>query len=271
MLSNTSTTSLLLYGVFISISIIAMFFAFHFIRKGSIEAERLDKMIELFKYTIVSTAIATTTLVIADLFKEREQDINELEYFDKYVEDVKKVDGVEERMLLSKYLAIVAPSGEMKKSWKTYYDTVQVEYKQFLALNRTLDSITKAFDTVAYNPESEFKFKSDSIQNKINQYLQPLTANSFSTGSEWLIITGGDRSYEEAEFELNKALKLNPNSTIFKRENSYRTAMGGYFSKSEAEAVLVIAKKQLNASAYIVKKDIWCKNPVIGEKCLECQ
>jgi hypothetical protein len=67
-------------------------------------------MIDLFKYTIVSVAIATVSLVISDLFKERDQDVKELEYFDKYVEDVKKADGILERFQLSKYLSIVAPS-----------------------------------------------------------------------------------------------------------------------------------------------------------------
>ena len=267
MLSNTSTTSLLLYGVFITLSIIAMFFAFHFIKKGNIEAERLDKMIELFKYTIVSTAIATTTLVVADLFKEREQDISELEYFDKYVEDVKKVDGVEERLLLSKYLSIVAPSGEMKKSWKTYYDTVEVEYNRYLQLKKALAILS---DT-NYSSAEEYSQKSGELIGKIYQFEKPLSTNTIQSESEWLIITGGDRTFEDAEFELKKALKLNPNSTIYKKENSYRTTMGGYFSKSEAEAMLSLAKKQLNPSSYIVRKDSWCKNIRAGDECLECE
>jgi hypothetical protein len=83
MFANTGTVSFVLYSVFIAITVIALFVAFYVILKGKVDTAKLDKMIELFKYAIVTVAIATITLIISNLFKEREQDVKELEYFDR--------------------------------------------------------------------------------------------------------------------------------------------------------------------------------------------
>lgn len=175
MFENTGATSFILYSVFIIITVISMFVAFYFILKGTIEPARLEKMIDLFKYTIVSVAIATVTLIVSDLFREREQDVKELEYFDKYVDDVKKVDGIEQRFQLSKYLAIVAPSGELKKSWQNYHEITAVEYKEYLILRaeKTL------LDTIL-NPTREQQLQKEQITEKIEQKEAPLVSSSTS-------------------------------------------------------------------------------------------
>ncbi len=134
MLHNTGTVSSVLYGAFIIFTIIAMFVAFYHIKKGDIATEKLDKMIDLFKYAIVSTALATVGLMIGNLYKERDQNIKELEYFDKYVNDVRKVGGIKERLQLTKYLSIVAPNGAIKDSWVNYYDEVKREHEEYLQL-----------------------------------------------------------------------------------------------------------------------------------------
>jgi hypothetical protein len=148
MTTNTGTLSFILYGIFIVMAIAGMFIAIYFIR-SSIPAEKLEKIIDLAKYSIVSVAIATITLIITDLFKEREQDVKELEYFDKYVQDMKKVENIQERLQLSKYLSIVSPAGELKNSWKKLHDTLRKEYVEYLAALEqqkkyaALDSLTK--------------------------------------------------------------------------------------------------------------------------------
>jgi len=172
MLANTGTVSLILYGTFIVITIVALIAAFYHIKTGDIPIDKLDKMIELFKYAIVSIAIATVTLVVADLFREREQDIRELEYFDKYVEDVKKVDGIEERLLLSKYLSIVAPSGEMKESWQIYYDTVVNEYQRYLADRAELEKLEKIETNTSLTEEQIIK--KEKAKEAINMQERPL-------------------------------------------------------------------------------------------------
>lgn len=175
MLSNTGTVSLTLYAALIGIAIIGLIIAIKNLKDKTIELERLDRMIDLFKYTIVSIAIATVTLIIIDLFKEREQDVKELEYFDKYAQDVKKVDGLEERFQLSRYLMIVAPNGELKKSWKEYYDTLKIEHANYLILKEK----SKALDTII-NPTPAQKIEKAKVNELIEQKESPLVSVSTS-------------------------------------------------------------------------------------------
>lgn len=171
MFANTGTVSFILYGIFIAITVITLFVAFYVILKGKIDTGKLDKMIELFKYAIVSVAIATVTLVVSDMFKEREQDVKELEYFDRYVDDVEKVDGIEQRFHLSKYLSIVAPSGELKKSWSNYHDTIKIEYAEYLR-----DKKEKAkLDTIT-NPTKEQEVRKEQLNEKIEKKETPLVS-----------------------------------------------------------------------------------------------
>ena len=178
MFTNTGTVSFILYGFFIIVTLIAMIVGIKLIKNGNIETSRLDKIIDLFKYSVVSVAIATVTLIISNLFKEREQDVKELEYFDKYVNDVKKADGIEERFQLSKYLSIVAPSGELKKSWSQYYDTVNVEYKKYTLLKnekQKLDTTKKLSDKDIYRKQY--------LQEQISKKDAPLI--SYKTSASW--------------------------------------------------------------------------------------
>ncbi len=267
MFSNTGTVSFVLYFIFILITIIAMMAGVYYIKKGSIAQEKLDRIIELFKYAIVTTAITTVTLIITDLFKEREQDVKELEYFDKYVNDVKKVDGIEERLLLAKYLSIVSPSGDLKKSWKNYLDTVLSEYQEYLLLKKEQLKI----DTIV-NPSEEQVNKSLEVQEKINQFEKPLASATLNTEEsvEYYIIAGGDISIPEAQDELKKALKIHQFSAIIKKGNLYRTVLTDLFSRTDAEKILSQARKVLNSSSYIVKKINWCKSITQGTECLIC-
>ncbi len=267
MFSNTGTVSFVLYFIFIVVTILAMVVAIYYIKKGSIAQEKLDRIIELFKYAIVTTAITTVTLVITDLFKEREQDVKELEYFDKYVDDVKKVDGIEERLLLAKYLSIVSPSGDLKKSWKNYLDTVLTEYREYLLLKKEqikIDSIV--------NPSEEEINKSLEVQAKINQFEKPLASATLNTeeSEEYYIIAGGDISFPDAQYELKKAMKIHQSSAIIKKGNLYRTVLTDFFSRTDAEKKLPEVRRELDAGSYIVRKMSWCKNIATGTEYLIC-
>lgn len=176
MLTNTGTVSFILYGIFIFVTVTALIVAVKIIKNNTIPADRMDKMIELFKYAIVTTSIATVSLVISDLFKEREQDVNELVYFDKYANDIKKVDGINERLQLSKYLSIVAPSGSLKTSWKNYYDSVLVEYAEYLRLKKE----EKHLDTIT-NPTIEQQTRKQEVKESLTIKESPLV--SYSAGS----------------------------------------------------------------------------------------
>jgi hypothetical protein len=202
MLANTGTISLFFYGVFIIITIISMIVAFYYIRKGTIDPGKLDKMIELFKYAIISTAITTVTLIVADLFKEREQDIKELEYFDKYVEDVKKADGIEARWRLSKYLSIVAPSGEMKKSWEEYYNEVNSEYQEYTKLKEE----QRINDAIIDTSEKQ-RLNTEKIQAKIDLMEKPLSGTEAFTKKPTIYIQYCNKENKNLMSEIQKKFK----------------------------------------------------------------
>lgn len=206
MLSNTGTVSFFLYGIFIIITIIAMVVSFRVIKKDIIAADKLDKMIDLFKYSIVSVAIATVTLIVSNLFKEREQDVKELEYFDKYADDVKKVDGIQERFQLSKYLSIVAPSGDLKNSWKEYFDSTKLEYQDYLKLKAQklmLDSIQ--------DPSAQQIIQKEQIIERIKQNESPLVSYKIS----------GTKDFASAKIAENKGYSLLVEKKITEAINAF--------------------------------------------------
>jgi len=181
-----------------------MIVAFYQLKNGSIPIERLDKMIELFKYAIVATAISTVSLVVADLFKEREQDVKELEYFDKYVEDVKKVDGIQERLQLSKYLSIVAPSGEMKESWEEYYKIVQEEYEEY----QKLKSEVRNIDTLS-NPTEEQLKKSEEAREAIYMFEKPIAKSTVEKSKPTIYIQFCDKGIKKEVSEVQQLFNTN--------------------------------------------------------------
>jgi hypothetical protein len=175
MLANTGAVSLVLFGIFILIAVVGLFFAIKAVIKDEIPTDKLEKIVDLAKYTIVSVAIATITLIITDLFKEREQDVKELEYFDKYVNDVKNVDGLQQRFLLARYLSIVAPSGELKRSWQKYYETLLPEYEEYLQLKKESEELARK-DSLTKQEVN----RKEQVDQKIEEKEAPLVS-SFST------------------------------------------------------------------------------------------
>jgi hypothetical protein len=205
-LANTGTVSFWLYGIFIIMTIVAMVLAFYIIKKDIIKIDKLDKMVELFKYAIVSIALSTVGLIVANLFKEREQDVNELEYFDKYVQDVKKADGAEERWRLAKYLSIVAPSGEMKKSWENYYNYLDTgEHKHYLELQ---DSLLKTNSNDNLTRDQQ-QIQAKQIRETINMYEKPLTSANVSQTKPTIYIQYCDKDKKNLMLEIQNKFSSN--------------------------------------------------------------
>lgn len=211
LLSSTGNLSFALYGFFIVLTVVAMVVAFRQIMKGTIPADKLDKMIDLFKYAIVSTAIATTTLIVSNLFKEREQDVKELEYFDKYAGDVKLADNILVRLQLSKYFSIVAPEGDMKTSWKTYYDTVVDEYARYLSA-KGVDSSKKTMDKLIIDAaESPLASSSLSVRPS-DRFVVNNTSPDLKTAAEeeqagYKLLMNGDYDKAAAAFTRSENAK----------------------------------------------------------------
>lgn len=264
MCSDTGKVSFLLYGLFIALSLFSLLFVYRLIKKETGDPGKFDKFLDYFKWTVSTLAVSTVTLIVSDLFKEREQDIRELEYFNTYLTDVKNEENPRVRLQLAKFLSIVAPGGDMKQSWTNYYDTIRREYEGFLEAQLKLDR-----DTGAHKKDTSQDRREENLE-KVHLFNTPLSSGPGGL-TEWLIVTGGDRTLPEATFELNKAKLLNENAAIYLRKGSYRTVLRGYNNLSEAEQQLSEARRQLNKEAYIVDRASWCPDVKQGEDCLICK
>jgi hypothetical protein len=159
---------------FISISFFGIFLVYFIAKKKVIEPENLDKLIELGKWVVVSVALTLSTSMINDGFREREQDIKEMESFDKYTEVVLAADGAEKRKLLSEYFAAVSPEGPIKKSWESYNKLV---IRQILEIkeveSRSLVLAKKIENRNATISEVEERIRLVERSASINQSLVP--------------------------------------------------------------------------------------------------
>jgi hypothetical protein len=132
MFYDTGAVSFWLYAILLLILFVAMFFVVRLIIRSTADENKINRITELLKYCIVTIGIATVTPIITNLFAERDQDIKELNYFDKYTATITMADGTG-RYQLARYLAHVAPSGELKDGWKAYYELIKDEPQQYRA------------------------------------------------------------------------------------------------------------------------------------------
>lgn len=84
----------------------------------------------------------------------------------------------------------------------------------------------------------------------------------------WAIVFGGDKSFAEAQFEINRAKKIGFEGTIFLRSGSYRSVM---IFENRQEADNTLEKfKQLRQSAYIVNMEKWCPTVTVDNNIKQC-
>jgi hypothetical protein len=177
MFSDTGNLSLWLGLFFLVISLAGIITIYSIIKSKTIENENIDKLIELGKWFIVSVAITLSASIVNDGFREREQDIKELEVFDKYTNIVLEADGVEKRKLLCEYFASVSPEGRIRRSWERYKTIVDrhiVEIRE--AEKQALEIAKKAENGTASTSEIEEKIRLVEKATALNQSLIP-TAN----------------------------------------------------------------------------------------------
>lgn len=176
---DTGQWSLVLNSLIIIIGLSGFFFIYVLMRRKTLEQTQLDKLIEIGKWMILSLAVTSIVSIVADGFKERTQDLAELNYFDKYSTIITKHEAVEEQYLLSEYFAAVSPSGAMRDSWTRYKDILQPKYDSMLVLNQK----SKPFDAKILNgdtltPKEQKEYNKINIEKKmINDQLAKTTGN----------------------------------------------------------------------------------------------
>lgn len=172
MFSDTGNLSLWLSIFFILISLCGIFVIYLIIKNKSIENENIDKIIELGKWFIVSVAITLSASIINDGFREREQDIKEMEVFDKYVSTILEADGIERRKLLCEYFASVSPEGPIRKSWERYETIVDKHIVEIRESEKKIIVIAKkAEEGTASASEIEEKARLEEKTSALSQSL----------------------------------------------------------------------------------------------------
>ncbi len=266
---NTGYLSFGLGIIYLFLSLCGLIFVYHLIKKKSLEEKSLNKLIETGKWFVISVALVIGATIISDGFKERDQDLKEMEAFHKYVNTITKVEGVEQRYLLAEYFSIVAPNGGLKTAWQNYKIEVGKARNQFRNNKEKINelerkpSLTKA--------EIKEKEKLEQENEALNQqFISESNEESTAQIEERMIIAGGDKTIEEAQYELAKAKKISSVAQIYKKRNSYRTVIPNLFDKDEATKLLIEVREKINSGAYIVRKNKWCPNIEENDQYLIC-
>lgn len=265
MFSNTGNISLWLSVSFVMISLCGIFVIYLIIKNKTIENENIDKIIDLGKWLIVSVAMTLSTSIINDGFREREQDIKEMEVFDKYVETILEADGIEKRKLLCEYFASVSPDGYIKKSWENYQKIIDNHIAEIRVDEKRILEISK-------NAEAGKASVSD-IEEKVRLEVKAsvLSQSLVSDQDEWVVIAGGDSTPEAANDEVKNVKTLNYAVGIYKKGNRYRTVIGPFVDKNKALTALPDIRKNIREGSYLVNLKTWCKSPETKENYIECR
>ena len=268
MFANTSSLSLYLGITFIVIALIGSVAIAWVILRTAIEQAKLDKLIEIVKWFVISVAVVVGASIVSDSFKEREQDVKEIAVFDKYVTTITEADGVEKRWLLAEYFSFVAPPGELRKSWEAYK----------VAIKPLLDEYRK--DKAERDGLAAKQERTDEENKKLTELQQKTEAQEkslVSTGEageslpdEWLIVAGTDAALASAQDELKKAQGLSGNAKIYKKGENYFTVIRSFTSGEAALTLLPQVKQEVRPDAYIVVAKNLCSNLSDKGDYLEC-
>lgn len=105
------------------------------------------------------------------------------------------------------------------------------------------------------------------------QRLQPTVQASTRAAAalgDWVIVIGGDRALEPAQHEASRAVKEGHTPTIYQREGWYRTAIGPFPTRNDAESANIAARATLNQTAYVVSLPSWCPNSTRQDGYVTC-
>ena len=106
-------------------------------------------------------------------------------------------------------------------------------------------------------------------QEIIERFENPLTTRGETT--EWWIVAASDKTMDAAKFELDKAVRINPNAHIIKKGTYYATVLQGYSTMWEARNILHEVQDRINKTAFIVNSDKWCNYLEVTDECLICK
>lgn len=265
MLSNTGNLSFYLGIFFILVSFWGVYFIYKILKKGEMEKEKVDKLIELGKWCIISVALVTATSIVNDGFREREQDIKEMEFFNKYTEMVTNTNGLEQTWLLCEFFAAVSSQGDLKDAWNRYLMIIKPRYDEYMQNKAELAEIQKK-ETLSIPEETrktELLQKNFELDNQVAQVrVAPVLSSKYTAAV----------TYEEEAF--NSLLEKDIRGAVA-AFNKSETVYNGFHNAYDIEQLLLknppetdaewnaIYQKILNE--YSWKLPTWAKAKLINQ------
>lgn len=247
---DTGKLSLIIALFFIVISLSGVFILVYMIKNKKIESENIDRIIDIGKWFIVSVAITLSASIINDGFKERDQDLKEMEVFEKYVSTIIMADNLEQRRALCEYFAAVSPNGQIKKSWQDYQKIVDQQLKDDAALKAKVAAIENK--ELVQAATTEELIKKEELINKIqvnNISLSPSVhkENSMAVKSR-VYIHINDEAQREGMKKLQNSLQDNgfsvPNiENVKHKANIPKTTSVRYFNAQDKEGAQLVVDK----------------------------
>ena len=78
----------------------------------------------------------------------------------------------------------------------------------------------------------------------------------------WVVVAGGDTTLESANTEVARASKADLTATVYHRAGSYRTVVGPFPTRSDADRANIAVRAYLRSDAYPVRLSTWCPSGV---------
>jgi hypothetical protein len=265
---NTTPANLsaILGFVFIGIAILGLIGFLVAINRKNIDPAKLDKVIDIWKWTLGVFIIGVSTSIISDSFKQREADKNDMAAFGQYANIAIDTGTVDKKWRLCEFFIAVAPAGRLRDAWTRYEQTLIKGIDQIASLNQQEKKITSQI-AAQVKPTTTQIASLNNIQDQKQQILTDL--NAIETGT-YLIIAGGDKDLDAANDQLKKARAISTNAILYKRGGMYRTVLTGFSSKQTAQNMIARVQAGVNSGAYIVKQSNWCTSTETTPNCLIC-
>lgn len=242
MLTGTGGFSLILYLSFIIIAIFGLFFLYHMLIKTKVENEKMDKLIDLFKTVIFTTAISTVGLIIADLFKEREYDKNEMQAFNEYIPYVVDTGTIDKKLALCEFFVAVTPRGDLQKAWVNWHAVLEDAKEKDISVDKAIRETVETYNSQRGPTTGEQLATLEQLETEKQKNLANVVAIEPTT---YLVILSAYKTISEARMEVERAKAINQDATIYKKRNWYRIVIPVNTSWQDAKATA----ERINGSA----------------------
>ena len=242
------------------------------IKSKTVDESGIDKIIDLYKVVLITTVSAIIANVVADYFKERDYDKNEMVTFNEYIPYVIDTTGtIDKKINFCKFFASVTPKGDLRDGWEKYTLYLETEKGKLQNITNSSKAKTESLIQKDVPPTNE---ELANLETEEAQKQKILTNINAVENTSYLVILGADNNVKDTEPEIKWAKEhINPNAIIYKKRNWYRTVIPVNTTYEDAKAIAKqvrsIAPKR---GAYVVSLKTWCSSTTFSpeENCIIC-